>query len=205
MHEKKPRVRKSSEERKREILAAAQSEFARVGYRCTDVQNIADAVGVGKGTIYRHFPSKEGLFQAAVTQALDELKSAVESSVADLSDPLEILRTALCHYLTYFAANPDLVELFIHERAECGQAVKPLYFVRTDREQADWSALLQQLQAQGRVRQDHDCEQLSRILGEMLYGAVLSHRLSGSQTSLTEKGPVILDIFLNGIMEPDCQ
>ena len=46
--------------RDREILCAAIRQFARDGYAQTDVQLIADAVGVGKGTIYRTFGNKEG-------------------------------------------------------------------------------------------------------------------------------------------------
>ena len=45
--------------RTEEILAAAARLFARLGYTDTDTQALADELQVGKGTLYRYFPSKE--------------------------------------------------------------------------------------------------------------------------------------------------
>ena len=68
-------------ERSLEILDAAVLTFAAHGYNQTDVQEIADRVGVGKGTVYRHFGNKEALFLAAVAHARDKLIAAAPSNV----------------------------------------------------------------------------------------------------------------------------
>ena len=52
--------------RQEEILEAAATLFAECGYSDADTQTLADRLGVGKGTIYRYFPSKQELFLAAV-------------------------------------------------------------------------------------------------------------------------------------------
>ena len=51
--------------RRKAILDAAIQVFAELGYRGTDVQMIADRAGIGKGTVYRNYETKEGLFWAA--------------------------------------------------------------------------------------------------------------------------------------------
>lgn len=55
------------------ILKVAAGLFARHGYTATDVQWIADALRISKGTVYRYFPSKEKLFLAAVERGIHRL------------------------------------------------------------------------------------------------------------------------------------
>ena len=76
--------------RKREdILATAAVVFAARGYPGTDVQAVADAAGVAKGTLYLYFVSKEELFLAAVDQGIRELQQFIDTTIADIADPLE--------------------------------------------------------------------------------------------------------------------
>ncbi|NOK16704.1 TetR/AcrR family transcriptional regulator [Corallococcus carmarthensis] len=63
------------------ILTAAGEVFARFGFKKASVEDIARRAGVGKGSIYLHFESKEALFEACVQMAhagsLSELKARV--------------------------------------------------------------------------------------------------------------------------------
>ena len=70
------------ERRRAEILDTATAVFAENGFAAADVQEIADKTGVGKGTIYRYFPSKEELFLAAVDHGMRNLKLAVDAAAA---------------------------------------------------------------------------------------------------------------------------
>src|SRR5437868_6776449 len=50
------------------ILAAAQQEFLKRGYRHTSIETIAQAAGIAKGTVYLYFESKEEVFRAVSKQ-----------------------------------------------------------------------------------------------------------------------------------------
>ena len=63
--------------RQEEILDVAARVFAERGFPGTDVQEIADELEVGKGTIYRYFPTKRKLFLAAVDRAMRRLREEV--------------------------------------------------------------------------------------------------------------------------------
>src|ERR1700704_4622868 len=56
-----PRRRQSSELRKQEIVRTAARLFAANGYHSTGMTELADAVGLGKGALYYHIGSQEGL------------------------------------------------------------------------------------------------------------------------------------------------
>lgn len=65
--------RLSPEERRRRIVEAARQVFTEYGLAGARTRQIADAAGVVEGVIYRHFASKEELFEAAVLEPLEDL------------------------------------------------------------------------------------------------------------------------------------
>lgn len=59
-----------SQQKRADIVAAAAAEFQRKGFDGTSMNGIADAAGVSKRTIYKHFESKDALFLAIVDQLI---------------------------------------------------------------------------------------------------------------------------------------
>src|SRR6266566_2547576 len=112
--EKKPR--RSADDalwvsRQKEILEAAAKLFAEHGYADTDTQLLADELGVGKGTLYRYFPSKEDLFLAAVDRSMRKLRQTIDARIARIKDPLDRIAEAIRTYLAFIADHPEFVEL----------------------------------------------------------------------------------------------
>src|SRR5215208_2372942 len=86
----RPAADEQTRARKREdILATAACVFAKHGYPGTDVQAVADAAGVAKGTLYLYFASKEELFLAAVDQGIRDLQQHIDSTIEPITDPLQ--------------------------------------------------------------------------------------------------------------------
>src|SRR5271157_6104377 len=77
--------------RKEEILRTATELFAEHGFSDAMTQVLADRLGVGKGTIYRHFPSKRALFLAAADRVMRTLQDRVNTNIAGIDDGLERL------------------------------------------------------------------------------------------------------------------
>jgi AcrR family transcriptional regulator len=67
------------------VLRAAREAFAASGYG-VPLDEIAARAGVGPGTVYRHFPAKEALFQAVVTARVEDLIADVRAR-AGADDP----------------------------------------------------------------------------------------------------------------------
>ncbi|TQS01887.1 TetR/AcrR family transcriptional regulator [Microbispora bryophytorum] len=70
------------------VLDSAMVTFARFGYRKTSMEEVARAAGISRPGLYFLFSSKETLFRAAVTQALNRDITAVEHVLADTGRPL---------------------------------------------------------------------------------------------------------------------
>lgn len=185
--------------RRDEILAVAARLFAERGYSETDVDSVADELGVAKGTIYRYFPSKRELFLAAVDAGMRRLNEAIDAEVASVVDPLDRIERAIGAYLAFFAANPQLVELFIQERAQFKERHKPTYFTHHEANVRPWREMYEQLVAAGRVR-DLPLAHDFNVVNDLLYGTILANHVTGRNMPHIEQARSIIDMVFHGIL-----
>src|SRR5690242_16279225 len=73
---------KQRQEREQLILKTAEEVFIVNGYFDTSIDEIAARVGIGKGTVYLHFPSKEDLVVAILTRDMEAFLQAVDDAVS---------------------------------------------------------------------------------------------------------------------------
>lgn len=185
--------------RQEEILDTAARLFAERGYADTDTQLLADELGVGKGTLYRYFPSKQHLFLAAVDRAMRHLRQTIDASIESIADPLERIATAIRTYLSFVADHPEFVELLIQERAQFKDRKKPTYFVHREANVERWRDLYRSLIAEGRVRQ-MPVERISDVVSQLLYGTMFTNYFTGQRKSPEDQAREILDVVFNGIL-----
>jgi len=182
-----------------QILDKATAVFARHGYPNTDVQFIADPLSISKGTVYRYFPSKERLFLAAVERGVRDLDVHIQSAIEWVADPVDRMVAATRAYLEYFEDHPDLVELFIQERAEFGGRKKPIYFEHEGSACAEWTGVIEGLIAAGRLR-PIPVERVKETIGDLLYGTMFTNHMVGRRRPFDEQASSIMDVFFNGVL-----
>ena len=108
------------------ILCAARKVFARQGYADTVVDDIAAQAGIGKGTLYLYFPSKEQIYLAALLEDARKLDRLTREAMAAAPNWQDKLRAYMDVRLRYFEAHQDFVRIYMTEfRNMCMQG-KPL-------------------------------------------------------------------------------
>jgi AcrR family transcriptional regulator len=185
--------------RREEILERAARIFAEHGYPRTDVQWIAQAIGVSKGTVYRYFPTKQELFLAAVDRGVARLHEHIERARRGIEEPFGVIRGAVFAYLQFFKKNPELVELLIQERAEFKGKRKSSYFEHRDARRGPWREMVRGLIAQGRIRR-MPVERVIDVLGDVLYGTMFTNHFAGRDKPFEAQAQDILDVVFNGIL-----
>lgn len=106
-------LRADAARNRRLLLAAAADEFAERGLDAS-VADIARRAGLGKGTLFRHFATKDDLLAAIVLDRIDEL-NAVGEQLLDAADP----GAALLEFLTVAADQQQQRDLsFLQEAGE---------------------------------------------------------------------------------------
>ena len=83
------------------ILRAAESVFLRKDFHEVRMDDVALACGVGKGTLYRYFESKDSLFTALVLDGIDQLRRELEAATRAPGEPVarldRVVKASLAH------------------------------------------------------------------------------------------------------------
>jgi AcrR family transcriptional regulator len=99
-----PRKARTDAQRNRErILEVAKEAFKRSGAN-TSLDDIATQAGVGAGTLYRHFPTRDALLEAVYRTEVEKLAAAERKLAQDMS-PIEALRAWMLLFVDYIAAK----------------------------------------------------------------------------------------------------
>jgi AcrR family transcriptional regulator len=195
----RPKDEALRQRRREAILREAATLFAKHGFTATDVQWIADALKISKGTIYRYFPTKEKLFLAAVERGIGRMQEHIESARQGMTDKIEEIRAGVVAYLRFFKKNPELVELFIQERAEFRTRHRPIYFQNRDIRRGPWRQHLTDLMVEGRIR-SMPVDRVLDVLGDVVYGTMFTNHFAGRDKPFESQAQDILDVIFNGIL-----
>ncbi len=185
--------------RREEILEAATELFAEQGFSETLTQALADRLQIGKGTIYRHFPSKCELFLAAADRVMQKLNLVVDASLEGVVDPLDRPGRAMAAYLRFFAENPHFAEMLIQERAHFRDRKRPTYFEHRERTVVRWRELYRAMIEAGRFR-NMPVEQIVDVVSSALYGTMFINYFVGANKSPETQAKDIIDIVFNGVL-----
>ncbi len=109
------------------ILIAAQEVFSQKGFHQATMDEIAERAEVGKGTIYRHFPSKENLFHQLVQIRLKELEAEADRVLDSEDDVLSMIEKYLYIYFAFFDKNQGLYRVMVHEHPDLDERLQDLY------------------------------------------------------------------------------
>lgn len=109
------------------ILESAYDVFAEKGFYHATVDEIAEKAGVGKGTVYRHFDSKDNLFRAVVQEKLDDLVGSVREGFRHDDDVLKGIRRAVGNYLRFFETHKRFYRILIFEQQGFGTEFRTAY------------------------------------------------------------------------------
>jgi len=93
--DRKPRA--DAQRNRERILELAKQEFTRSGANAS-LEDIAKKAGVGPGTLYRHFPTREALLVAVYRSEMEKL-AAAERTFADTMTPVDALRAWLLSFV----------------------------------------------------------------------------------------------------------
>jgi AcrR family transcriptional regulator len=149
-------LRRDAQRNRERVVSSARTLFARDGVEAS-VDEITREAGVGMGTLYRHFPTKEELIDAVLEDAFEELVQLAEQAAAE-EDAWEGLTGFLEQALALHASNRGLKDvLATHEQGrQRAQAMR-------ERIRPLLRAMVERAQRQGALRPDLTAEDLPLV------------------------------------------
>lgn len=156
------------------VLQAAQEAFAAEGI-AVPLDEIARRAGVGAGTVYRHFPTKEALFEAIVLGQVHAMIDRIQEELA-APDPGAAFFGLVHEFVTQSSMKRDLIDAL----AGAGVDVTAALGEARVRMRTALGALLARAQQAGAVRTDIDTADLTTLLGTMF---LVAQRVSATGVS----------------------
>jgi AcrR family transcriptional regulator len=183
------RPRTDATRNRERVLEAAKVVFS-AGGADASLEAVARRAGVGIGTLYRHFPTRETLFEAVYRREVEQLADLAEQLKADDVAPAEALRRWLRSNVEFVATKKGMsaaLALAAHNSSE-------LSAYSFDRLTKAVGVLLDRAVAAGEIRADISPEDLLRALVGMCY----MHDQPGWQASVLR----LVEVFVDGLCRP---
>lgn len=128
-----------------EIVAAAVHLFHEKGYHATSMQDIADAVGLQKGSLYHYISGKEELLGVIISDAIARYNARL-SAIKAMDLPVkQRLELAVRQHLLGIAENLSMLTIFLRESYALGPAQQELI----SRESARYNEMFEELYMEG--------------------------------------------------------
>jgi AcrR family transcriptional regulator len=105
----------SRKAREAEIYQAAARVFRRKGYHAARIQDVADALGMHKGSLYYYISSKEDLLRGLVEGPMQRMVEATREILATRHDPAQKLTRVIEMHLRHFQEAKDFFGIFLRE------------------------------------------------------------------------------------------
>ncbi|MER7010727.1 helix-turn-helix domain-containing protein [Saccharopolyspora sp. NPDC000359] len=177
------RLRADAQRNRDRVLAAAQELFAAEGL-AVPLDDIARRAGVGPGTIYRHFPTKEALFDAVVSERIQRMVHDARE-LAEADDPEQAFFDYFRQVVEQASFNKDLCDALgstgRQPKSECRE---------TDFDTV-LGALLERAQQCGAVRSNITTAELRSLL----IGCITMHRRAAAEN----RSPQEIELILNAM------
>lgn len=185
MEKRKPRA--DAIRNRERVLEAAKAVFSQGGAEAS-LETVAKRAGVGIGTLYRHFPTREALYEAVYRHEVEQLVELAGHLEAE-TDPVEALRRWLQAGVEFMATKKGMAAAL----AMAAQGSPDLVAYSLDRLTRAVGQLLQRAAAAGEIRADIGPEDLFRTLVGMCY----AHDRPGWQANVLR----LVDVFIDGLRQ----
>ncbi len=167
------------------VLEAAKAVFS-TGGPDASLEAVAKRAGVGIGTLYRHFPTREALFEAVYRREVEQLSELAEQLKSEAA-PVEALRRWLRSNVEFVATKKGMAAAL----ALAAHGMSELHAYSSDRLTKAVGALLDRAVASGEIRANVEPADILRALVGMCY----MNDQPGWQASVVR----LLDIFVDGL------
>jgi AcrR family transcriptional regulator len=197
-------TKQATEVRQAGLVVAALELAAHSNPNNITTADLARAVGITQGAVFRHFASKESIWLAVLDWTaqtmLSRLHEAAAGSDASPRQPLDALQAIFTAHVEFLIAHPGVPRVIFQELQHAADT--PLKVRVRDLMQQYRMLVMTQLQhakAQGLLRQGTDLQAASALFLGAVQGLVMQALFSGQIQNMATQAPAIFEIYLRGI------
>lgn len=186
------------------ILDATDRLLARYGYKKMTIDDLAKEVGIGKGSVYLHFESKEEIALSHIDRIIERLKASLDATARSRSSPEKKLRKML---IDRVMLRFDSVQHYSQSLNELLAQLRPRLLERRKRYFEEEAAIFARVIIEGKaagIFKTKDALEAGRTMLDAT-NALLPYSLSayelGDRKEIEKKAASVADLILNGLLK----
>lgn len=200
MSEEHARKRLGADERREEIIRVTLDLAGRQGVDDVTTQDMAEAMGVTQGAVFRHFPSKDAIWLAVMQWVRDRLMSVLGRAAAEGRDPLDALQRMFFAHVDFIAAHPAIPRLLMSEHLHGRSTMlRTLVTEILLGFEAKIAGQLEAARDQDLARRDLDTHAAATLYLGLIQGLVLQSSILRGQRDLRTEAARTFPIFMQAI------
>jgi TetR/AcrR family transcriptional regulator len=195
-------TRLSTEERQAEIVEAALRLARESSPALITTGDIAEAIGVTQGAVFKHFPTKDAIWLAAMRWVRETLLHKLQAAVDESATPLDALAAIFRAHVEFVIAHPGVPRFIFHELQQPADSAAKLE-VRGVL-QGYRRLLLDRLTEsidQRQVSPDLDPEAAATGFIGLIQGLVMQSMLTGKPAAMRQQATAIFALYRRGLGE----
>lgn len=192
--------RLTSEARQSEIIRVAVELAAEKEVCSVTTQEMADAMHLTQGAIFRHFASKDEIWLAVMHWIRERLMKVLSKAASEASDPLDAIERMFLAHIAFISKHPAIPRILLSEvqnkkHSKLRQLIQEIMSGYEER----IAGLLEEAKVQGLVDATLDSRSAAVLYIGMIQGLVMQVSIFGDKRSLLQEAEKIFPIFLHGI------
>lgn len=190
----------TADERRRVTVEAVVALAAEQNPSQITTAAIAKRMNLTQGALFRHFPSKDAIWQAVMEWVADRLLARIDKATQAATSPLAALEAIFTTHIDFVTLHPGVPRMLFGElqRAEDTPA-KSMARTLINRYGDRLRLLIEQGKAQGELAPEVDTTAATTLFIGMIQGLVMQSLLAGDINHMREEAPGVFATYLAGI------
>jgi AcrR family transcriptional regulator len=198
------RSRQATEFRQGSLVDAALQLAAQRSPADITTGDLALAVGISQGAVFRHFPSKEAIWLAALDWTADTLIAQLQLAASQSVNPLMALQAVFMAHVDFVMDHPGVPRVIFQELQHAQDtALKARVRGLMQQHRALVAGLLQRAQEQNLLEPGTDVAAAAVLFLGSVQGLVMQAMVSGQVQAMAAQAPGVFSIYLRGISAPN--
>lgn len=192
--------RLSTEERQSEIVRVAVHLAAEKGIDSVTTQDMADAMNVTQGAVFKHFPTKDDIWFAVISWIRGRLMTVLEKAASEATDPINAIERMFYAHITFISKHPAIPRLLFTEMLhKKNSKLRDLIQGIISGYEGKVAGLLEAAKEQSLVARDLDSQSAAVLYIGMIQGLFMQVSIFGGKRSLLDEAKKTFPIYLYGI------
>lgn len=194
------RPKQATEVRQASLVAAALALAAQRSPAGITTSDLAQAVGITQGAMFRHFASKEAVWLAALDWASDTLMAQLNTAANAAPGPLAALQAVFIAHVDFVVAHPGVPRVIFQELQHAEDTpLKARVHSLMQQYRALLVGLLQRAHQQQLLAANTDLQAAAVLFVGSVQGLVMQSLISGQVSAMAAQAPGVFRIYLRGL------